>query len=101
MVGSGGLDIRLPIGGLFTLLGLVLAAYGFATAGDSGHYERSQSINVNLWWGMVMLAFGAGLLLSATFYRRRATVHLAAETREGKATEARERQLGLEGDAGK
>ena len=30
MHGSGGLDIRLPIGGLFTLLGLMLAGYGFA-----------------------------------------------------------------------
>ena len=31
MSGAGGLDIRLPIGGLFTLLGLMLAGYGVAT----------------------------------------------------------------------
>jgi hypothetical protein len=70
MSGSGGLDIRLPIGGLFAVLGLILTGYGLVTAGDTAHYARSLSFNINLWWGLVMLAFGLGLLFSATFYRR-------------------------------
>ena len=51
-----GLDIRLPIGGLFTVLGLLLTGYGLVT--DRALYERSLGINVNLEWGVVMLIFG-------------------------------------------
>jgi hypothetical protein len=54
----GGLDVRLPIGGLFTVLGLLIGAYGIATAGDAGLYARSLSVNINLWWGGAMLVFG-------------------------------------------
>lgn len=50
------LDIRLPIGILFTLLGLVLVVYGLVS--DPRIYQRSLGINVNLWWGLVLLAFG-------------------------------------------
>jgi hypothetical protein len=53
------LDLRLPIGLLFTLLGVLLAAYGLAS--DATAY-RSLGINVNAWWGAVMAAFG-GLML--------------------------------------
>jgi hypothetical protein len=51
-----GLDIRLPIGGLFTVLGLLLAGYGLVSS--KVMYERSLGINVNLEWGVVMLVFG-------------------------------------------
>jgi hypothetical protein len=51
-----GLDIRLPIGGLFTVLGLLLAGYGLAS--EKALYERSLGINVNLEWGLVMFIFG-------------------------------------------
>jgi hypothetical protein len=51
-----GLDIRLPIGGLFMLLGLLLTIYGLF--GDSSVYHRSLGINVNLGWGIVLLIFG-------------------------------------------
>ena len=50
------LDIRLPIGLLFVVTGALLAAYGLAS--DKAIYERSLGININLWWGLVMLAFG-------------------------------------------
>ncbi len=53
----GNLDIRLPIGLLFATLGALLAAYG--AVGDRAIYQRSLGININLWWGLVMLAFGA------------------------------------------
>ena len=62
MSSSAGLDIRLPIGGLFAVLGLLLAGYGLATAGDGEHYARSMGVNVNLWWGLVMLLTGLALL---------------------------------------
>ena len=52
------LDIRLPIGGLFTALGLIVGGYGLATGADAARYAPSLGVNVNLWWGMVMLVFG-------------------------------------------
>jgi hypothetical protein len=52
-----GLDIRLPIGLLFTILGVLVTVYGLIS--DSAIYQRSLDININLWWGLVMLAFGA------------------------------------------
>jgi hypothetical protein len=54
------LDLRVPIGLLFGLLGLLLA--GFGVLSDPGLYEKSLGINVNLAWGAVMLAFGLGML---------------------------------------
>lgn len=59
MSAEGGLDLRYPIGTLFVVLGLLLALFGLATAGDTEMYARAGSVNVNLWWGLVMLAFGA------------------------------------------
>ncbi len=55
------LDIRLPIGGMFSLFGILLVIYGLATRG-SEIYQRSLGVNINLWWGLVMLVFG-GLML--------------------------------------
>lgn len=54
------LDLRLPIGLLFTLLGVLLLLYGFAS--DPAVYQASLGINVNVWWGLVMTAFGALML---------------------------------------
>ena len=52
-----GIDIRLPLGILFLLLGLILVVYGAAS--DASLYGQSLGINVNLYWGVVLLAFGA------------------------------------------
>lgn len=62
-----GLDIRLPIGILFSLLGAMLLAYGLWS--EPALYERSLGINVNLYWGGVMLMFGA-LMLAFAFMRK-------------------------------
>ena len=70
MSGSGGLDVRVPIGGLFTALGLLLTGYGLATANDPSHYARSLAVNINLWWGLVMLVFGVTLLVAVRLTRR-------------------------------
>lgn len=57
------LDIRLPIGILFTLVGLLMAGYGVLS--DPAIYQRSLGYNVNLVWGLVLLAFGAVMLVLA------------------------------------
>ena len=56
-----GIDIRIPIGMLFTALGLILAIFGAVS--DSGLYQRSLGINVNFGWGLVLLAFGIVMLM--------------------------------------
>jgi hypothetical protein len=96
MSGAAGLDVRWPIGGLFAVLGLMLTGYGIATTGHTELYARSLSINVNLWWGLVLLVFGAALLFGAKAGRRPAGVKQALDTAEGRRTEAREHRLGLE-----
>lgn len=54
------LDLRLPIGLMFAILGAMLTVYGLVS-GDA-IYDRSLGINVNLWWGPVLLAFGLVML---------------------------------------
>jgi len=54
------LDLRLPIGLMFSIFGVMLTAYGFVS--DPAIYQRSLGINVNLWWGLVLLAFGVVML---------------------------------------
>ncbi|HEV3270762.1 MAG TPA: hypothetical protein VGZ93_01135 [Candidatus Methylacidiphilales bacterium] len=60
-----GLDIRLPIGMMFSLLGGLLVVYGLATGSDAATYQGSLGININFWWGLVLLAFGAVMLIFA------------------------------------
>jgi uncharacterized membrane protein len=84
-------DIRIPIGTLFSLLGVILAIYGVATRTDIGLYGRSENIVINLWWGLIMIVFGAAMLYFGLRAHKR-PLHSAA----GEATEAREHQLGLE-----
>jgi hypothetical protein len=62
----------------------VLAGYGLVTAGDAEVYERSLAVNINLWWGVAMLLFGAGLLLGAWRGWGRASARLASEDPEGR-----------------
>jgi len=51
------LDLRIPMGLLFTIVGAIMSVYGFFTRG-SVIYERSDGMNINLIWGIVMLIFG-------------------------------------------
>ena len=71
MSSAGGMDIRAPIGGLFTLLGVMLVGYGLVAPASTGAATLSAGTNVNLWWGLVLLAFGIFMLLLA----RRAMRH--------------------------
>ena len=56
-------DIRLPIGFMFSILGLILLIFGLLTYGDPMLYQRSLDINVNIWSGLMMLIFGGFMLL--------------------------------------
>lgn len=56
--GTTGMDIRLPIGLMFAIVGLILVVFGAMTNGDKMYAEHSLGINVNLWWGMVLAGFG-------------------------------------------
>jgi len=66
-----GLDIRLPIGMLFSLLGAALTVYGLATNADTAMYQVSLGYNINLWWGLVLLVFGGTMLFLALRDRNR------------------------------
>ena len=89
-----GLDIRIPIGLLFSTLGIVLVLSGVIF--NSTVYQRSLGINVNLWWGLVMLVFG---VLMYFFGRRGGSSAKPAETSvEGRVIERLEHKEGLESD---
>lgn len=62
-----GLDIRLPIGMMFTVIGALLSGYGLVA--DRAIFDRSLGINVDLIWGGVLLVFGLAFVITG----RRAT----------------------------
>jgi hypothetical protein len=64
-------DIRIPIGILFLALGVILAIYGVMTRSDITLYGRSENIIINLWWGLVMVVFGGGMLFFGSRAHRR------------------------------
>jgi hypothetical protein len=96
MSGAAGFDIRLPIGVLFLVLGALLALYGVMTLGDAGLYARSDSVNINLWWGLALLLFGGAMYLFGHRARTVQGMHPSETSPEGIATELREHALGLE-----
>ena len=61
------MDLRIPSGLFFTLLGLILTVMGLFSPGVRAPLT---DVNVNLYAGITMLVFGAVLLLRA---RRAAT----------------------------
>ena len=67
-----GIDIRLPIGALFTVLGAILALFGAFS--DPAIYARSLGYNVNLWWGLTLTAFGVVMLYLARRRARRTVI---------------------------
>jgi len=59
------LDIRFPIGIMFSLLGAILVVFGLISGSDAAVYKPSLGININFWWGFVLLAFGLFMLWMA------------------------------------
>jgi hypothetical protein len=56
-------DLRLPIGIMFSVFGLILTVFGAVS--DKAIYERSLGMNINLGWGIVLLVFGLFMLFLA------------------------------------
>ncbi len=54
-----GLDIRIPLGLIFAIIGGLMAVYGLFTRGSQDLYARSMGVNLNLTWGALMFLFGA------------------------------------------
>jgi hypothetical protein len=65
------LDLRIPMGTMFSLTGAILTVWGLKTNGDAALYEKSLGINVNLWWGIVLLAFGLTMYILGQRRQRR------------------------------
>jgi hypothetical protein len=59
---SGGLDIRIPMGLMFLIIGVILAVYGVMTSGSAMYDDHSLGININLIWGGVMILFSLTML---------------------------------------
>lgn len=76
------LDLRIPMGLMFTLVGVILTLYGWATRG-SALYARAGDVDVNLGWGVVLLVFGAGMFLLG----RRAEKKLRSQPRKSAPSE--------------
>ena len=72
------LDIRIPLGLLFVVVGALLTAFG-ATSSQA-LYDRSLNINVNLWWGAVLLVFGGLMFALGRRNQRRAANAAASST---------------------
>ncbi|KAB1915056.1 hypothetical protein [Micromonospora sp. AMSO31t] len=54
-------DIRRVIGGLFVAYGLIVGLMGLFDS--SAEIDKAQGVRINLWAGLVMLAFGLLMLL--------------------------------------
>ena len=88
------LDLRIPMGLMFTLTGLILTVFGLATNGDVDLYAKSLGINANLWWGLVLLVFGLTMFLLGRRGQKRLRLHeKKPPSRRRKGQEIRSRAL--------
>jgi hypothetical protein len=63
------LDVRLPMGLLFLILGLILVGYGLAAA-PAIYVRHSLGQNVNVLWGALFALFGTAMLVLAARARK-------------------------------
>ena len=66
-----GLDIKIPIGLMFSIFGLILTILGLITAGDTAMYEQSLGYNINLLSGIIMLVFGCFMLFTSRLFKKK------------------------------
>jgi cell division protein FtsX len=64
------LDLRWPIGLMFSLIGALLLGYGAATNSNTDMYANSLGININLKWGIVLLIFGILMVIGAVMGKK-------------------------------
>lgn len=55
-------DIRIPIGLMFTIIGVIISIFGIVTKSDTAMYQKSLGLNVNIVMGLIMLVFGLIML---------------------------------------
>lgn len=65
-----GLDIKIPIGLMFSIFGIILTIFGIFTNG-SEIYEQSLGHNVNLWSGIFMIIFGGLMLAFSNLFKKK------------------------------
>ena len=65
-----GLDIKIPIGLMFAIFGIILTIFGLATS-SSEMYEASLNININLWSGIFMVIFGVLMLAFSDLVKKK------------------------------
>ncbi len=65
-----GLDIKIPIGLMFAIFGIILTIFGLFTNGDA-MYEQSLGHNINLWSGLFMIVFGGLMLAFSNLFKRK------------------------------
>lgn len=58
-------DIRIPIGLMFTIIGVLISIFGVFTVSNTEMYHKSLGINVNIIMGLLMLVFGLVMLYFA------------------------------------
>ena len=73
-------DVRIPMGMMFTLMGAVLMAFGLSTAHNPEIYARSLGMNLNLWGGVALLVFGLAMVI----FGRRGQMKIEAGRANGK-----------------
>jgi uncharacterized protein YybS (DUF2232 family) len=65
-------DIRIPIGLMFSIVGIIITIFGFLTRSDTEMYTKSLGINVNIIMGILMLVFGLIFLFFAFRKKKKA-----------------------------
>ena len=77
------LDLRIPMGLMFTFTGVILSTWGIKTNGNTALYAKSLGINANLWWGLVLLAFGLTMFVLGRRGQRRQAKESPSPAEEG------------------
>jgi prolipoprotein diacylglyceryltransferase len=80
-------DVRIMIGGLFTVYGLMLIVYSFFTTDQE--LAKAADININLWLGLGMLVLGLVFLLWARLEPSDARKAANEEARQAAGGDAR------------
>ncbi len=63
-------DIRIPIGLMFSIVGVLITGFGLYTNSNTLMYQKSLGINVNIIMGIIMLVFG-GIMLFFAFRKKK------------------------------
>ena len=89
-------DLRRIIGGLFVVYGLLLTVLGLFDSQEE--IDKAAGVNINLWAGLGMLAFG--VLMIAWALWRPLTEEIGSEEPRGETGDDAERPVG-DRDAGR